>query len=183
MDMDKFSVYDDIRAKLLAGGIPAELILDVCHGGFVYGIGDCFSTFGLLAVLTCFALSWQNGLGMLIVAWLVSPLGIPLVIAMHHRVPLHLHAAHQLKLTVAALQIVLRTMHTEIGIPRQIVCQKAYAAFQCHQFSAQRQGRALRFCQRIAACVQKAPVQRPVAFQRKPYLLQVRFILCARVCP
>ena len=41
--MDKFSVYDDIRAKLLAGGIPAELILDVCHGCFVYGIGDCFS--------------------------------------------------------------------------------------------------------------------------------------------
>ena len=44
MDMDKFSVYDDIRAKLLAGGIPAELILDVCYGGFVYGAGDCFST-------------------------------------------------------------------------------------------------------------------------------------------
>ena len=105
------------------------------------------------------------------------------LIAMHHRVPLHLHAAHQLKLTAAALQIVLRTMHTEIGIPRQIVCQKAYAAFQCHQFSAQRQGRALRFRQRIAACVQKAPLQRPVAFQRKPHLLQVRFILCTRVCP
>ena len=33
---------------------------------------------GLLAVLACFALSWQSGLGMLIVAWLVSPLGIPL---------------------------------------------------------------------------------------------------------
>ena len=44
MDMDKFSVYDDIRAKLLAGGIPAELILDVCHGCFVYGIRYCFST-------------------------------------------------------------------------------------------------------------------------------------------
>ena len=44
MDMDKFSVYDDIRAKLLAGGIPAEHILDVCYGGFVYGAGDCFST-------------------------------------------------------------------------------------------------------------------------------------------
>ena len=36
---------------------------------------------GLLAVLACFALSWQNGLGMLVVAWLVSPLGIPLVAA------------------------------------------------------------------------------------------------------
>ena len=43
MDMDKFSVYNDIRAKLLAGGIPAELILDVCHGCFIYGAGDCFS--------------------------------------------------------------------------------------------------------------------------------------------
>ena len=75
MDVDKFSVYDDIRAKLLAGGIPAELILDVCHGCFVYGIGDCFSILGLLAVLTCFVLSWQSGLGMLIVVWLVSPLG------------------------------------------------------------------------------------------------------------
>ena len=40
------------------------------------------STFlGLHAMLTCFALSWQNGLGMLIVAWLVSPLGIPLAAA------------------------------------------------------------------------------------------------------
>ena len=43
----------------------------------VLGIVSAF--LGLLAVLTCFALSWQNGLGMLIVAWLVSPLGIPLV--------------------------------------------------------------------------------------------------------
>ena len=43
----------------------------------VLGIVSAF--LGLLAVLTCFALSWQNGLGMLVVAWLVSPLGIPLV--------------------------------------------------------------------------------------------------------
>ena len=35
----------------------------------------------LLAMLACFALSWQNGLGMLVVAWLVSPLGISLVAA------------------------------------------------------------------------------------------------------
>ena len=45
----------------------------------VLGIVSAF--LGLLAVLTCFALSWQNGLGMLVVAWLVSPLGIPLVAA------------------------------------------------------------------------------------------------------
>ena len=43
----------------------------------VLGIGSAL--LGLLAVLACFALSWQSGLGMLIVAWLVSPLGIPLV--------------------------------------------------------------------------------------------------------
>ena len=43
----------------------------------VLGIVSAF--LGLLAVLTCFALSWQNGLGLLVVAWLVSPLGIPLV--------------------------------------------------------------------------------------------------------
>lgn len=43
----------------------------------VLGIVSAF--LGLLAVLTWFALSWQNGLGMLVVAWLVSPLGIPLV--------------------------------------------------------------------------------------------------------
>ena len=42
-------------------------------------LGIVSALLGLLAVLTCFALSWQNGLGMLIVAWLVSPLGIPLV--------------------------------------------------------------------------------------------------------
>ena len=45
----------------------------------VLGIVSAF--LGLLAVLTCFALSWQNGLGMLVVAWLVSPLGIPLAAA------------------------------------------------------------------------------------------------------
>ena len=45
----------------------------------VLGIVSAF--LGLLAVLTCFALSWQNGLGMLVVAWLVSPLGIPLTAA------------------------------------------------------------------------------------------------------
>ena len=44
-------------------------------------LGIVSALFGLLAVLACFALSWQNGLGMLIVAWLVSPLGIPLVAA------------------------------------------------------------------------------------------------------
>ena len=44
-------------------------------------LGIVSALFGLLAVLTRFALSWQNGLGMLIVAWLVSPLGIPLVAA------------------------------------------------------------------------------------------------------
>ena len=43
----------------------------------VLGIVSAF--LWLLSVLTCFALSWQNGLGMLVVAWLVSPLGIPLV--------------------------------------------------------------------------------------------------------
>ena len=42
-------------------------------------LGIASALLGLLAVLTCFALSWQNGLGMLVVAWLVSPLGIPLV--------------------------------------------------------------------------------------------------------
>ena len=44
-------------------------------------LGIVSARLGLLAVLTCFALSWQNGLGMLIVAWLVSPLGIPLTAA------------------------------------------------------------------------------------------------------
>ena len=41
----------------------------------VLGIVSAF--LGLLAMLVWFALSWQNGLGMLVVAWLVSPLGIP----------------------------------------------------------------------------------------------------------
>ena len=41
-------------------------------------LGIVSALLGLLAVLVWFALSWQNGLGMLIVAWLVSPLGIPL---------------------------------------------------------------------------------------------------------
>lgn len=44
-------------------------------------LGIVAALLGLLAVLTCFALSWQNGLGMLVVAWLVSPLGTPLAAA------------------------------------------------------------------------------------------------------
>ena len=44
-------------------------------------LGIVSALFGLFAVLACFALSWQNGLGLLVVAWLVSPLGIPLVAA------------------------------------------------------------------------------------------------------
>ena len=44
-------------------------------------LGIASALLGLLAVLACFALSWQNGLGMLVVAWLVSPLGIPLAAA------------------------------------------------------------------------------------------------------
>ena len=38
-------------------------------------LGIVSALLGLLAVLTCFALSWQNGLGMLVVAWLGRPLG------------------------------------------------------------------------------------------------------------
>ena len=74
-------VTGDFAGAGSAGLEAAELILDVCHGCFVYGFGDCFSILGLLAVLTCFVLSWQSGLGMLIVVWLVSPLGIPLAAA------------------------------------------------------------------------------------------------------
>ena len=77
-------------AKMLLGILlgPAVLILKLlvlfltfvmAVSSTVLGIVSAF--LGLLAVLTCFALSWQNGLGMLVVAWLVSPLGIPLVAA------------------------------------------------------------------------------------------------------
>ena len=44
-------------------------------------LGIASALLGLLAVLACFTLPWQNGLGMLVVAWLISPLGIPLVAA------------------------------------------------------------------------------------------------------
>ena len=44
-------------------------------------LGIVSALLGLLAVLVWFALSWQNGLGLLVVAWLISPLGIPLAAA------------------------------------------------------------------------------------------------------
>ena len=77
-------------AKVLLGILmgPAVLVLKLLNlflmfvmavSSAVLGIVSAF--LGLLAVLACFALSWQNGLGMLIVAWLVSPLGIPLAAA------------------------------------------------------------------------------------------------------
>ena len=74
-------------AKVLLGIllVPAVLALKllILFLTFVMAVsstvlGIVSALLGLLAVLTCFALSWQNGLGMLIVAWLVSPLGIPL---------------------------------------------------------------------------------------------------------
>lgn len=74
-------------AKVLLGILlgPVVLVLKLLNlflmfvmavSSTVLGIVSAF--LGLLAMLTCFALSWQNGLGMLVVAWLVSPLGIPL---------------------------------------------------------------------------------------------------------
>ena len=77
-------------AKVLLGILlgPVVLVLKLLNlflmfvmavSSTVLGIVSAF--LGLLAMLTCFALSWQNGLGMLVVAWLVSPLGIPLAAA------------------------------------------------------------------------------------------------------
>ena len=75
-------------AKVLLGILlgPAVLALKLLNLFLAFAmavsstvLGIVSALLGLLAVLTCFALSWQNGLGMLIVAWLVSPLGIPLV--------------------------------------------------------------------------------------------------------
>ncbi len=77
-------------AKMLLGILlgPAVLVLKLlilflsfalAVSSTVLGIVSAF--LGLLAMLVWFALSWQNGLGMLIVAWLVSPLGIPLTAA------------------------------------------------------------------------------------------------------
>ena len=77
-------------AKVLLGILlgPAVLILKllVLFLTFVMAVsstvlGIASALLGLLAVLACFALPWQNGLGMLIMAWLVSPLGIPLAAA------------------------------------------------------------------------------------------------------
>ena len=71
---------------ILMGPVVLALKLLVLFLTFVMAVsstvlGIVSALLGLLAVLTCFALSWQNGLGMLIVAWLVSPLGIPLAAA------------------------------------------------------------------------------------------------------
>ena len=77
-------------AKVLLGILlgPAVLILKLLVLFLTFAmavsstvLGIVSALLGLLAVLTCFALSWQNGLGMLIMAWLVSPLGIPLAAA------------------------------------------------------------------------------------------------------
>ena len=75
-----------VLLRILLG--PAVLVLKllVLFLTFVMAVsstvlGNVSAFLGLLAVQTCFALSWQNGLGMLVVAWLVSPLGIPLAAA------------------------------------------------------------------------------------------------------
>ena len=75
-------------AKVLLGILlgPVVLVLKLLNLFLAFAmavsstvLGIVSALLGLLAVLVWFALSWQNGLGMLVVAWLVSPLGIPLV--------------------------------------------------------------------------------------------------------
>ena len=71
---------------ILLGPVVLVLKLLVLFLTFVMAVsstvlGIASALLGLLVVLVWFALSWQNGLGMLIVAWLVSPLGIPLAAA------------------------------------------------------------------------------------------------------
>ena len=77
-------------AKVLLGILlgPVVLVLKLLNLFLAFAmavsstvLGIVSALLGLLAVLVWFALSWQNGLGMLIVAWLVSPLGIPLAAA------------------------------------------------------------------------------------------------------
>ena len=75
-----------VSLGILLGPVVLALKLLVLFLTFVMAVsstvlGIVSAFLGLLAVLTCFALSWQNGLGMLVVAWLVSPLGIPLAAA------------------------------------------------------------------------------------------------------
>ena len=72
-----------VSLGILLGPVVLALKLLVLFLTFVMAVsstvlGIVSAFLGLLAMLTCFALSWQNGLGMLVVAWLVSPLGIPL---------------------------------------------------------------------------------------------------------
>ena len=75
-----------VSLGILLGPVVLALKLLVLFLTFVMAVsstvlGIVSAFLGLLAMLTCFALSWQNGLGLLVVAWLVSPLGIPLVAA------------------------------------------------------------------------------------------------------
>ena len=73
-----------VLLRILLGPVVLALKLLNLFLAFVMAVsstvlGIVSALFGLLAVLACFALSWQNGLGLLVVAWLVSPLGIPLI--------------------------------------------------------------------------------------------------------
>ena len=77
-------------AKVLLGILlgPVVLVLKLLNLFLAFAmavsstvLGIVSALLGLLAVLVWFALSWQNELGMLIMAWLVSPLGIPLAAA------------------------------------------------------------------------------------------------------
>ena len=77
-------------AKVLLGILlgPVVLVLKLLNLFLAFAmavsstvLGIVSALLGLLAVLVWFAPSWQNGLGMLIMAWLVSPLGIPLAAA------------------------------------------------------------------------------------------------------
>ena len=75
-----------VLLRILLGPVVLALKLPNLFLTFVMAVsstilGIASALLGLLAMLACFALSWQNGLGMLVVAWLVSPLGIPLVAA------------------------------------------------------------------------------------------------------
>ena len=64
-----------VLLRILLGPVVLALKLLNLFLAFVMAVsstvlGIVSALFGLLAVLACFALSWQNGLGLLVVAWL-----------------------------------------------------------------------------------------------------------------
>ena len=92
------------------------------------------------------------------------------------------HVTDKLELCAGTIQVLSRTMYSEVMVTFQIIGQETHAAFQCHQFSSPRESLNLQWCQGISCNLKESFCVSLKKFQREVYFCQIRFILGTVIC-